>query len=316
MKILVYGAGVIGTLYAARLQQAGHAVTVLARGLRLADIRRHGLALQEVESGVRSVTEVATTERLEAQDSYDLAVITVRRDQLSAVLPDLAANGEIPTILFMLNIPLGSASLAEAVGTGRVLCGFPGAGGTFEGHVVHYAMIAQQPTTLGEPAGRQTSRVRGIAETMRSAGFRTRIDADMDAWLSAHALFVTGISGAIYLAGGDCGQLSRSEPLLNLMVNGVREGFHAVRKLGHPIHPFALKVLFTWLPRWFAVRYWRRFFSTTQAEYVFTRHARHASGEMRALVADCRQLLESSGSAASSLSRLYGAVDEYAESHS
>jgi ketopantoate reductase len=40
MKILVYGAGVIGTLYAARLQQEGHQVTILARGSRLADIRR------------------------------------------------------------------------------------------------------------------------------------------------------------------------------------------------------------------------------------------------------------------------------------
>ena len=44
MKILVYGAGVIGTLYAARLQEGNHRVTVVARGQRLADIRRYGLA--------------------------------------------------------------------------------------------------------------------------------------------------------------------------------------------------------------------------------------------------------------------------------
>jgi pyruvate/2-oxoglutarate dehydrogenase complex dihydrolipoamide dehydrogenase (E3) component len=59
MKILVYGAGVIGTLYAARLQQAGHQVTVLARTLRLADIRRHGLVLEDVVTGLRSVTYVS-----------------------------------------------------------------------------------------------------------------------------------------------------------------------------------------------------------------------------------------------------------------
>jgi ketopantoate reductase len=39
VKILVFGAGVIGTLYAARLQEGGHRVTVVARGERLADIR-------------------------------------------------------------------------------------------------------------------------------------------------------------------------------------------------------------------------------------------------------------------------------------
>ena len=46
--ILVYGAGVIGTLYAARLQDGGNHVTVVARGQRLADIRRYGLELEDI----------------------------------------------------------------------------------------------------------------------------------------------------------------------------------------------------------------------------------------------------------------------------
>ena len=55
MKILVYGAGVIGTLYAARLRQGGHLVTLLARNQRLADIRRYGLALEDIVSGLSVV---------------------------------------------------------------------------------------------------------------------------------------------------------------------------------------------------------------------------------------------------------------------
>ena len=35
MKVLVFGAGVVGSYYAAHLRAAGHQVTVLARGLRL-----------------------------------------------------------------------------------------------------------------------------------------------------------------------------------------------------------------------------------------------------------------------------------------
>jgi 2-dehydropantoate 2-reductase len=73
MKILVYGAGVVGTLYAARLQEAGHQVTVLARDSRLADVRRHGLVLEDVLTGVRSVTHVSIVDRLYAEDSYDIA---------------------------------------------------------------------------------------------------------------------------------------------------------------------------------------------------------------------------------------------------
>ena len=46
MKILVYGAGNLGSLYAAKLKDAGHDVTILARGKRLHSIREHGILLR------------------------------------------------------------------------------------------------------------------------------------------------------------------------------------------------------------------------------------------------------------------------------
>jgi ketopantoate reductase len=149
VKILVCGAGVIGTLYEARLQEGGHRVSVVARGERLADNRRYGLALEDIVGQGRSTTKVKMTERLGPNDQYDMALIAVRRDQVASVVPELTANHRIPTLIFMLNNPTGSSDLAQALGRDRVLLGFPGAGGTRDGHVVRYAMIAQQPTTLG-----------------------------------------------------------------------------------------------------------------------------------------------------------------------
>jgi len=311
MNILVCGAGVIGTLYAARLQEAGHRVTVLARGPRLVDIQRYGLVLEDILSGTQSTTLVETVERPDARVHYDLALVMVRRDQLSGIIPGLAVSRNIPTVLFMLNNPMGSADLAAALGAARVVMGFPGAGGTLDGHVVRYAMIAEQPTTLGEPGGALTSRVEILAGALRQAGFQTRIDTDIDAWLCAHAFFVTSVSGAIYLAAGDCERLSRDAPLLKLMVAGVREGFRVVRALGRPVHPAALNVLFTWLPSPFAVYYWRRYLARPMADYIFGRHARHSSLEMRALATDCRLLIGKTTVAAPALTRLYGAIDDY-----
>lgn len=135
VKILVYGAGVIGTLYAAKLREGGHHVTVVARGPRLTDIRRYGLALEDVVSNGRSTTKVDTTERLGPNDPYDIALIAVRRDQVASVLPELTANHSIPTLIFMLNNPAGPNDLAQALGRERVLLGFPGAGGTRDGHI-------------------------------------------------------------------------------------------------------------------------------------------------------------------------------------
>ncbi len=81
MKVLIYGVGVIGTLYAAKLRDGGHLVTVLARGKRLMDIRCHVLMLEDIVSGGLSTTQVDTTERLAPGDQYDVALITVRGDQ-------------------------------------------------------------------------------------------------------------------------------------------------------------------------------------------------------------------------------------------
>ncbi len=311
MKILVYGAGVIGTLYAARLQEGGHRVTVAARGERLADVRRYGLVLEDIVSHGRSTTQVGTTERLGLDDQYDIALITVRRDQVASVVPELIANRRIPTLIFMLNNPTGSGDLAQAVGRDRVLLGFPGAGGTREGHLVRYAMIAQQPTTLGEFDGQRTARLRKLVETFGQCGLRTTTSRDMDGWLKAHAFFVTAVSGAIYMAGGSCHRLSEDKATVALMAKGVREGYSAVRALGLSVEPLALRVLFTWLPLSFAIHYWRRFFASEMGDYVFGRHARSASREMRELANDCRSLLEKSCIEAPALRQLYSAIDAY-----
>jgi 2-dehydropantoate 2-reductase len=312
LKILVCGAGVIGTLYAARLQAAGCHVTVLARASRLIDIERHGLVLQNLTTGERSTTRVAVTGQLHPDDSYDLALVAVRRDQLSGILPVLASNRSIPSMLFMLNNPSGSSALIQSLGPHRVILGFPGAGGTLDGHTVQYVIIAQQPTTIGEPDGEQTARLRTLIGILRASGLKVQSERDMDAWLMAHAFFIASVSGAVYLAEGSCGRLSRDPALLNLMLDGVSQGFSVVRALGHPVHPFALDVIFTRLPRPFAAGYWRRFLSRPVAGFIFARHALHAWAEMQMLAADCRSLLAKSGISAPAFNRLSDAIDAYA----
>ena len=210
MKVLIYGAGVIGTFYGGKLAAAGQRVTVVARGRRRTDISQHGLVLEDIVHRQRWTTQVETIEHLSPDDEYDVSLITVRRDQLASAVPELATNKRIPTLLFMLNNPIGSTGLAEAVGRDRVILGFPGVGGTREGHVVKYAMIKQQPTTIGEVDGGRTARLREISQAFRDAGLPTSTCDDMDAWLKTHAFFVTAMCGAIYLAGDDCRKLSRA----------------------------------------------------------------------------------------------------------
>lgn len=171
MRILIYGAGVLGSLYGARLADAGQDVTLVARGRRLEELR-NGVVLEDARSGARTTTPVRLSSELSPDDAYDLVVVLVRKTQLRSVLPALVASRSTPNVLFMVSNPSGSAELEAALGRGRVLLGFAGAGGTLERGVVRYALAPRlfQPTTIGELDGRETPRLCELAAAFRTAG--------------------------------------------------------------------------------------------------------------------------------------------------
>ncbi len=50
LKYLFFGAGVLGSVYAAKLHEAGVDVTVVARDKRFADIKEHGIVLEQFKT--------------------------------------------------------------------------------------------------------------------------------------------------------------------------------------------------------------------------------------------------------------------------
>jgi hypothetical protein len=187
MKTLVFGAGPLGSLFAARLHEAGHDVSLLARRQRLADLREHGVVLEYAHSGRREVRRVPVVEKLGADDDYDLVIVTMRKNQALQILPALASNRHAHTILFLMNNAAGPDELTAALGTDRVMVGFPSSGGYRDGHVMRVMPVRLASIPLGETGGRVTERTRRVAallDTMRDK--HTQIRTDMDAWLVTH----------------------------------------------------------------------------------------------------------------------------------
>lgn len=305
MRILVYGAGVLGSLYAARLQESDNEVTVLARGRRLDAIRADGLVLEDASTGRCSVTRVSVVEELSPADPYDLVLVPVRREQLPSVLPSLAASRATPTVLFFGNNASGPEELVRALGRERVLLGFPGASGTLRGSTVRYFLIRQQPTTLGELEGARSARLGRIAEALRAGGFAVGISRNMDAWLKTHAVFVTAMTAALYLTDADPHRVARRPDILRLMVQGTKEGFRCLRSLQSFDAPRNLRVLYGVMPTWFAVRFWSRTLATELGELGFAAHADVAREEMTLLASEVWRLVQLSGVPATHLEELY-----------
>ena len=309
MKILFYGAGVMGSLYAARLKESGQDVSVLARGQRLAAIREHGIILEDVSSGKQTSTRVRVVEQLEPDDAYDLVVVMMPKHHLSEILPILAANQHTPAVLFMMNNACGPAEMINALGREPVMLGFPGAGGIWKDRVIRYKIVSgrQQPTTLGELDGKTTPRVKQIAGVFKSAGFPVAICSQMDAWLKTHVADISPMANAFYMAGCDCYRLSRNREAISLMIRAIREGYQVLQELDIPIVPAMHKIL-KWIPEFILVPLVGHLFIREEMAELIG-HADAARDEMKQLADDFRNLAQSISVPTPAIDHLYRYID-------
>jgi 2-dehydropantoate 2-reductase len=292
MRILVVGAGVVGTVYGANLAAAGDAVSVLAHGARTAAVARYGLVAREVGDGHRVAASVQVVADPGA-DVYDLVLVAVTRDQLSAACAPLAALVGAPTILLLGN-SAGRGSVPAAV-PGRVCLGFPGVGGTLTNGIAEYIRIGPQPSALEDVDDPQLAL---LAAHLTERGFAVQRVDDMDGWLKYHAVLVSCICAALYRCGSDTHRLGRDRQTLRLMCNAVTEGFTSLRLQGVKGMPRNLRVLHSRLLTPIAVSYWGRTMRASTGELWFGAHARHAVEEMHALGSDVlRELGDDDGTA-------------------
>ena len=294
MKILVYGAGNIGSLYAAKLNDAGHDVAILARGGRLHEIRECGIVLREFLSGHVSTTHVEAVEQLAPNDAYDLVLVILPSQRVSEVLPVLATNRNTPNVLFFGNNASGPDAMIEAIGRQRVLLGFPGAAAVRNEDIRYLVLNSrEQPTTIGEVGGADSKRIQAIANAFRQADFPVSVCSNMDAWLKTHVAEISPTANALYRAGGDIGQLQHDRETLVMMIRAIREGYRVLSALGVPMTPSNHEIM-RWIPEWTLVAIAKRKLGD-KATCIKIGHVEAARDEMKTIADEFRELACRSG---------------------
>lgn len=292
MKILMLGAGVIGSVYSARLLHVGHDITILARGERLTDLTEHGLTVENAETGERDELAVRAIGATDPGERYDLVWVVVQAPQLDSVLPLVQAISGEHDVLFFGNTAGRTRELADALGD-RCLFGFPGVGGVLEGHVARYVLIRQQKTTLGESTGKPSERTRSLEALLMKAGFPTAISGDIEGWLLGHAAFVVPIAFALERADADPARLAADRGLLRQMVRATRQAFGALTATGAAEIPGNLRMLYR-LPTAFAAGYWRRVLASPNGELWFG-HTSAAPQEMDDMASALKRAVRNTG---------------------
>jgi len=294
-RILVFGAGVIGSTFGGLMAAAGHDISLLARNKRLQELSRDGLLLQRNGQEAARKIPVNILSELKPDDIYDYVFVTLRKEQVRDSLPILK-NNRSQHFVFMVNNPSGYDEWISALGQERVIPAFPGAGGKIEHGILHYEIVSGliQPTTLGETDGRISARIRELKTILKQAGFAVSVSKKMDAWQKTHVALVGPLGDVIYYDGGDNYSVAKNPSAIRQMNLALKENFRFLDESGIGIEPRKLKLI-RFMPLWLLNGTMKLAFNTKWAETVISNHALNARGEMRVISQELLELARSKG---------------------
>ncbi|RXZ81388.1 ketopantoate reductase [Paenibacillaceae bacterium] len=241
-RILIFGAGVIGSMYAIKLIEAGFDVSLFAHSNRFKSLREHGL--QYIEKGTVRSKQVNVIDTLENDDVYDFIFVTVRYDRSESAMLALKDN-QSKNIVTMTSNSIGFSSWLDIVGD-RLLPAFPGFGGQIKDGVLHARFLPKiiAATAFGEINGVVTERIENLAKLFKTAKLPYVIKKDMQAYLITHS--VSDIAMLSFLHSENKiidKKTARTRKTARKITVTLKAYLRAIKKAGVSIDPPMLKMV-------------------------------------------------------------------------
>lgn len=281
MRILIYGAGVIGSLYAVLFAETGYDTSIYARGKRLEFLKKNGLLYKKNQSIRRA--EATILGELSDNDAYDFILLTVRENQLYEALAELK-NNKSNIIVTMVNSLDSYKKWEDIVGTGRILPAFPGAGGSINNDGILDAALTPrliQPTTFAEISGNKSEKTKQFSKILRHAHIPYQKVVDMHMWQLCHLAMVVPIADAYYEA--DCPERAgRDWKTMKKTARRLKRNFTFLRKQKGKLSPWKMNI-FRFLPLSFLTIMLAVTFGSSFGDKFMYQHAMKAPDEMREL---------------------------------
>lgn len=292
MKILVYGAGVLGCNLARNLFRAGKDVTLLARGNWAAEIKQNGLRVKDKFSPRTSVSRIPVVTKLAPDAQYDVIFVVLRYTQLDSALDTLREN-QTKNIVFVGN-NVRPRALAAALPGKNVLFAFALSAGHRESDRV--VSIDLKKITVGQLSG-AASNAGLIGEIFRGTKYKVVYEPNMEDYLLCHAAFVMPAAFACYKTDGNLKKLSGNTTYLNRLIDANIEGYRAIKNAGHEILPKADADFESKKYRKTCLRFFKLMCATSLGKLCASDHAMNAIDEMSALNRDIKRFFDENGAA-------------------
>lgn len=290
MRILVFGAGVLGCNLAKNLFRAGKDVNLLARGKWAEEISQNGLRIKNMFSPRTSVTRVPVVTELAPDDFYDVIFVAVRYTQIESVINVLRAN-KSKNIVFVGNNVRAfevSAHLPEK----NVMFAFASSAGHRESS--RAVSVDLRKITIGKLSG-EPSAEKLAGQVFEGTKYKVTYEPDMGDYLLCHAAFVIPAVFACYKTDGNLKKIKRDNAYLNRLIDANIEGYYAIKNSGHKILPKEDGNFETAAYRKTCFRFFKLMCATVLGKICVSDHAMNAVDEMNALNRDIKQFFDDNG---------------------
>jgi len=270
MKIVILGAGALGSILGGHLARAGEEVTLIARGQRAAYLQRHGLTL----TGLADFTvPVAVTTQPQTVREADVLVVAVKTYDTEPALASVR-HLQVGSVLSIQNGVRKDEQVAHTFGWDKTL----GAATFLSGEVTPAGpvrFIANASLVLGElPAG-LSARVQTLVTALVKAGIRAEaVPQIQTAEWSKYALFISWMAPAVLTRLESC-KFHTHPDTAAVVARLVRETGLLAVQLGIPLEdrePLPVKTLCSGLLAE-AVATIRHFGTVREAEAPAHKHA-------------------------------------------
>lgn len=235
MRILVYGAGVLGCELAhALIQNKKNVVTLLARGEWKEMIDQKGLTIRHWVQRKTTVDRVQTIDTLAPDDCYDLVFVVMQAGQLPQVLPILKEN-KSSYFVFVGNDPQAKQVLeAMQRPADKVAFGFQNTAGRRE-----HDRVVSVYASAGMTVGGATAPLSGAFRTRLKTAFdgvkyKLSFYGDMDEWLKCHATFILPICYVCYACNGDLRRATKQQR--GAILDAAYEACEMLKAIGIPVN--------------------------------------------------------------------------------
>lgn len=236
MKVLILGAGAMGSLVGARLSRTDAKVVLFSTNRRhMETVVRDGLIIEELDGSLTRFKLDACYRPEDIPWRPDLVIVLVKSYATQPAVASVKGLCRGSTIFLTLQNGVGNwERVAEQTGKDSVLIGSTAQGATLveAGRIRHGG---KGLTVLGEPEGEPSRRSHEVAELLRQGGMETQVSGEMELLIWEKLQVNVGINAITALTGIRNGVIAQSGEARALSTAAVEESVRVSRAKGFPI---------------------------------------------------------------------------------